>query len=43
MRTIHLIVVHCSATRENRTLTPEDLEACHRRRGFKGIGYEGGV
>lgn len=39
MRTIHYIVVHCSATREDRILTPENLEADHRRRGFNGIGY----
>lgn len=39
MRTIHLIVVHCSATRANCALTPEALETAHRRRGFRGIGY----
>lgn len=39
MRKIHLIVIHCSATREDRTLTPDDLEISHRRRGFNGIGY----
>jgi len=39
MRTINCIVVHCSATREDRVLTPEDMEAIHRRRGFRGIGY----
>lgn len=38
-RTIHLIVVHCSATREGCTLTPEALDHCHRNRGFKGTGY----
>ena len=38
-RTIHLIVVHCSATREGCTLTPEALDRCHRNRGFKGTGY----
>lgn len=38
-RTIHLIVVHCSATREGCALTPEALDRCHRRRGFKGTGY----
>ena len=39
MRKINYIVVHCSATREGRTLTPEALEAEHRRRGFRCIGY----
>ena len=39
MRKIDLIVIHCSATRSNRRFTVEDLEACHRARGFNGIGY----
>lgn len=39
MRSINLIVVHCSATRADRALTTEDLETIHRRRGFRGIGY----
>ncbi|MFV0586366.1 N-acetylmuramoyl-L-alanine amidase [Bacteroides reticulotermitis] len=39
MRKINQIVIHCSATRADRTLTPDDLETMHRRRGFKGIGY----
>lgn len=39
MRKINLIVIHCSATREDRSLTPDDLETMHRRRGFNGIGY----
>ena len=39
MRKINYIVVHCSATREGRTLTPEALEAEHRRRGFRTTGY----
>ena len=34
-----MIVVHCSATRCNKAFTVEDLEACHRARGFGGIGY----
>ncbi|WP_455593143.1 N-acetylmuramoyl-L-alanine amidase [Bacteroides sp.] len=38
-RRIDLIVIHCSATREDRTFTEHDLEACHRRRGFSGTGY----
>lgn len=39
MRKINLIVIHCSATREDRSLTTFDLETLHRQRGFKGIGY----
>ena len=39
MRKIELIVIHCSATRANRNFTVEDLEACHKARGFRGIGY----
>lgn len=39
MRKINYIVVHCSATREGSVLTPEALEAEHRRRGFHGTGY----
>ena len=38
-RKINLIVVHCSATRVNKNFTVEQLEACHKARGFKGIGY----
>lgn len=39
MRKIDLIVIHCSATRCNRDFPVEALEACHRARGFNGIGY----
>ena len=39
MREINLIVIHCSATREDRCFTEYDLEECHRRRGFDGAGY----
>lgn len=39
MRSIDLIVIHCSATRCNRDFPVEDLESCHRARGFNGIGY----
>lgn len=35
MREINLIVIHCSATREDRCFTEHDLEECHRRRGFE--------
>ena len=39
MRTINLIVVHCSATQGNRMLSPEALDLMHRRRGFNGTVY----
>ncbi|MDE6348639.1 MAG: N-acetylmuramoyl-L-alanine amidase [Bacteroides sp.] len=39
MRKINYLVIHCSATREGCTLTPEALEAEHRRRGFRTTGY----
>ena len=40
MRNINLIVVHCSATREDKSFTEFDLDDCHRRRGFNGAGYQ---
>ena len=39
MRKINLIVIHCSATRSNVDFSPEDLDRCHRERGFAGCGY----
>ena len=39
IRSINLIVIHCTASRCDRRLTPDDLEAEHRRRNFKGCGY----
>ena len=39
MRQINLIVIHCSATKENHPFTLQSLEASHRKRGFNGIGY----
>ena len=41
MRKIDLIVIHCSASRADRDFTETDLEVCHRRRGFNGIGCHG--
>ena len=38
-RKIDLIVVHCSATRVNQDFPVEALEACHKARGFRTIGY----
>lgn len=34
-----MIVIHCSATCEDRPFTGQALEAAHRRRGFDGTGY----
>ena len=39
MRQINLIVIHCSATKENQPFTLQALEASHRKRGFNEIGY----
>lgn len=39
MRKINLIVVHCTASRCNHTLTPKQLEMEHLLRGFTGCGY----
>ena len=39
MRTINLIVIHCSATREGKDFTVKDIDRWHKERGFKKIGY----
>ena len=39
MRFINLIVIHCSATRQDRCYTEYDLTTDHLRRGFSGAGY----
>ena len=39
MRTITLIVVHCSAVRPNQTSSAKQIDEWHRDRGFNGIGY----
>lgn len=39
MRRIDLIVIHCSATREDRPFTESMLDAYHRSRGLDGCGY----
>lgn len=39
MRPINLIVIHCSATCEDRPFTEQALESCHKLRGFSGTGY----
>ncbi len=38
-RSINLLVIHCSATRDGVPYTPEQLERDHRARGFDGPGY----
>ena len=37
-RTIHYLVVHCSATPEGRQHTAKDIDLWHRQRGFNEIG-----
>lgn len=39
MRPINKIIVHCTATPEGRGVTVEEIDAWHRKRGFKSIGY----
>ena len=39
MRQINLLIIHCSATKENQSFTLQVLETSHRKRGFNGIGY----
>lgn len=38
-REINLIVIHCSATRADRDVTAQDIDAFHRVRGFSSWGY----
>ena len=38
-RTINKIIIHCSATPENRDYTVKDIDSWHRQRGFNCIGY----
>lgn len=39
MREINNLIIHCSATPEGRDFTVEDIDRCHRQRGFRCIGY----
>lgn len=39
MRTITLIIVHCSANKEGSTLRMADIDRYHRSLGWKGCGY----
>lgn len=38
-RTMDTIVIHCSATKENKDYSAEDIKKWHLQRGFKDIGY----
>ena len=38
-RSIHYLVVHCSATPEGRDHTAKDIDDWHKQRGFNEIGY----
>lgn len=39
MRSITLIIIHCSATRCTKSFTVDQLRACHIARGYRDIGY----
>ena len=39
MRQINKVIIHCTATPENRKTTLEEVTLWHRKRGFKTIGY----
>lgn len=39
MRKINYLIIHCSATSEDKPYTVADLQADHLLRGFHGIGY----
>ncbi len=39
MRKITEIIVHCTANKATSKITVADIDACHRRRGFRCIGY----
>ena len=39
MRTINLLVIHCTATRQGVDYTVEDIRKWHKQRGFRDIGY----
>lgn len=39
MRTINLIIIHCSATKEGQDFKAKDIDKWHKAQGWKGIGY----
>jgi N-acetyl-anhydromuramyl-L-alanine amidase AmpD len=39
LRSVDYIIIHCSATREDRDYSAEQMMADHKKRGFETIGY----
>lgn len=39
MRQINKIIIHCSASPCGQNYTIQSIDTCHRRRGFRSIGY----
>ena len=39
MRKITEVILHCSATKEGKDYTVEDIDKWHKNRGWQGIGY----
>lgn len=39
MRVINKIIIHCSATKEGQMFTVKDIDAWHRQKGYKSVGY----
>lgn len=39
MRKVDEIIIHCSATKEGQNFKAKDIDAWHKQRGFKGVGY----
>lgn len=39
MRDIRQIIVHCTATKEGREVSVEEIDSWHRAQGWNGIGY----
>lgn len=39
MRKIDKIIIHCSATKEGKAFTVEDIDRWHKARGFARVGY----
>lgn len=39
MRTITLIIIHCTATKSGQAVSVKDVDSWHRKRGYGGIGY----
>lgn len=42
-RSVHTIVIHCTATPEGREVTPQEVERWHIQRKFAEIGYNIGI